>query len=503
MNRPIRTVGIALMCCYLALFVKLNLLQVVQAPALSSHPGNNRKATRDFNEPRGDIVTADGKILAHSEETKGIFRFQRRYPGGDLYAHISGSFSFNFGSDGIEREYNDQLAGRTAKFQLRGFTNPFVEAANVGTVALTVRSDVQAAAKAALGNKKGSVVVIDPRSGAILAMWSFPSYDPNFISVNDQKAARKFREALNENPDHPQRSRAYRDRFAPGSTFKLVTASAGLASGKVTPDQPVYPAATGFTPPPLVDRPIQNFGGERCGGALFQILKVSCNSAFAEMGSLTVGRDPMVATAEGFGFNDTPPIDLPQPVRSVFPTDFGARLSAGPEPGDADVLEDTPALARASIGQGDVAATPLEMALVVAGIANGGVIMRPHMMAEIRDGNGGVVDRYQDSVWRQAVSAQVAATMRQAMEGVVDGGTARRLAINGYVVGGKTGTAQLGTSPPRSHAWIVGYAGEANKPPQVAVAVIVEGQAGDSEQTGGTVAAPIARRVLQVALGAN
>ncbi len=502
MNRPIRKVGIALMCCYLALFVKLNLLQVVQAPALSSRPDNSRKATRDFNEARGDIVTADGKVVAHSVETKGQFRYQRTYPAGDLYAHIGGSFSFTFGSDGVEHEYSDELSGHTAAFQIKGFTNPFVENSNVGTVALTVRSDVQQAAKDALGTRKGSVVVIDPRTGEILAMWSFPSFDPNAISTNDQKKARDARTFMNALPDKPQLSRAYRERFFPGSTFKVVTASAGLMSGKVTETQPTYPRLSAFTPP-LTTKSISNFGSETCGGTLFDLLKVSCNSAFAQMGSLTIGPGPMVERAQAFGFNEAPPIDLPQAAASLFPSDYGKRLRAGPNPGDADVFENTPLLAQASIGQGDVSATPLEMALVASAIANGGSIMRPHVMSEIRDSNGGVVEHFQDSVWQQAITAETATTMRTAMEGVVSGGTATGLAIPGFEVGGKTGTAQLGTTPAKSHAWIIGFAGDPGKASRVAVAVIVEGQEGASEQTGGKVAAPIARRVLQVALAAH
>ena len=501
MNRQIRNLGIALMCCYLALFVKLNLLQVVDAPALNARPDNSRKIVRDFNQPRGDIVTADGKVIAHSEEARGLYAFQRTYPMSDLFAHVTGTFTFNFGSDGVERQYSDELSGHTAAFQLRGLTNPFVDTANVGTVQLTLRADVQQAAKDALGKRKGSVVVTDPRSGAILAMWSYPSYEPNLVAINDPKNAAAFRNALLADPDKPLLSQAYRERFFPGSTFKVVTASAGLESGKVTEAAPLYVRASGYTPP-LTTRSISNFGGEVCGGTLFELLKVSCNSGFAEMGSRTLGPEIMVKEAEDFGFNAAPPIDLPQPAKSIFPTDFGKRLRAGAAPGDADIFENTPLLAQNSIGQGDVSSTPLEMALVASAIANGGSIMAPHVMAEIHDSNGGVVERYQDSVWKQAVSAGTAATMRAAMEGVVNGGTATGLALNGFVVGGKTGTAQLGTSPAKSHAWIIGYAGEAGKPPRVAVSVLVEGQAGASEQTGGKVAAPIAKRVLQVALAA-
>jgi len=193
----------------------------------------------------------------------------------------------------------------------------------------------------------------------------------------------------------------------------------------------------------------------------------------------------MINGAESFGFNQRPPIDLPAPAASAFPTDF---------------TNDLPALAQASIGQNDVQATPLQMALVAAGVGNGGVVMTPHVLAEIRDGDNDVVETYDDSAWHQAISPDASATMRQAMVGVVEDGTATGLQMPGFEVGGKTGTAQLGTDPPSSHAWIIGFAGPPGGQPEVAVAVIVEAQPGVSEITGGQVAAPIARAVMEAAL---
>ena len=499
MNGQIRKVAAGLLACYLALFVRLNLLQIADAPDLNRRPDNGRAVERDFNRPRGDVVTADGKLVAHSDEVEGRFRYQRTYPTGELFAHVVGSYSFLFGSDGVERQYHDELAGRTAEFQLRGLADPFGDTPNVGTVVLTLRSDVQQAARNALGERKGSVVALDPRTGAILALWSYPSYDPNVTASNDSISARAFREALFANPDKPTLARTYRERFFPGSTFKVVTAAAGLESEAVTPELPAYPRANSYTPP-LTTKAIANFGGSTCGGTLFDILAVSCNSAFARMGAETIGPDAMIAEAEDFGFGLVPPLDLPQGVRSVFPDGFGRRLRDGAEPGSAGVYENTPGLAQAAIGQGNVSATPLQMALVAAAVANGGTIMTPHVMSEIRDRGGEVMDRFGDRPWREATTASTATTMRAAMIGVVENGTASALAIGGREVGGKTGTAQLGTSPPKSHAWIIAFAGDPGRPPEVVVSVIVEGQDGASEQTGGRVAAPIARAVLEAAL---
>lgn len=502
MNRQIKRVGAALVVCYLALFVQLNLTQVVRAPSLNARPDNTRAIERDLNRPRGDIVSADGQLVAHSVETAGRFRYQRTYPMGDLFAHVAGSYSFLFGSDGVERTYDEELAGRTASLRFGGFTDPFRSDPNVGTVALTIDSRVQRAAADALGARPGSVVALDPRDGSVLALWSYPTYDPNLPSSNDATVARAFREALAENPDKPTLARSYRERFFPGSTFKVVTAAAGLESGRVSVDAPTYPTARGYQAP-LTTRSISNFGGSSCGGTLAEILQVSCNSAFAEMGAETLGPEPLIDQARRMGFGDAPPIDLPGAVRSVFPDDFGKRLRPGRDPGDADIYEDTPGLAQAAIGQGNVSATPLQMALVAASVADRGTVMAPHVVREVRDRTGRAVRTVTPEVWRTAASAATADTLRQAMIGVVTDGTAQRLAVPGREVGAKTGTAQLGTDPPRSHAWVIAFAGDPGSPPTVAVAVIVEGQPGASEQTGGRVAAPIAKAVIEAVLASR
>jgi peptidoglycan glycosyltransferase len=205
------------------------------------------------------------------------------------------------------------------------------------------------------------------------------------------------------------------------------------------------------------------------------------------MGVEDVGPEGMIAAAEAFGFNDTPPIDLPGAAESVFPTDFEQNL---------------PALAQSSIGQNDVSSTPLQMALVAAGVANDGKVMAPYVVQEVRDDQDRVIDEADPEVWKTPMSPATSSLLREAMASVVADGSAVRLddGLESYAVGGKTGTAQLGTDPPRSHAWIVGFAGPPGETPHVAVAVIVEGQPGASEQTGGEVAAPIAANVMREVL---
>jgi peptidoglycan glycosyltransferase len=497
-SRQIKVLGAVIMICYVAAFAKLNQLQVLNASEYNDRPENTRAQLRDFNRPRGDIVSADGVVLATSEERRAELRYQRVYPEGDLFAHITGYYSFNLGSTGVERTYNAELTGRTSSLQLRQLSGFFSDPSSEGDVILSVRSDVQRTAKEQLGALTGSVVALDPRSGAILAMYSNPTYDPNLISTNDSQTAADVKTVLDASPDKPLLARSYQERFFPGSTFKVVTATAGLTSGKVTETEPVYPVVTSYTPP-LTNRPIFNFGRDACGGNLFQILQQSCNSSFAQMAAEQLGADPMIEAAEAAGFNDTPPIDLTRPASSVYPTDFG-EIVREPE-GSAPVYEDTPALAQTAIGQNDVAATPLQMALVAAGVANEGRIMVPHVMSEVQARDGDTVVRFDERPWRDSMDPEIAETMRRAMISVVQSGTASTLRLQGFDVGAKTGTAQLGTTPPRSHAWMIAFAGPQGAEPTVAVAVMVQGVEGDDGLTGGRVAGPIAKAVLESALG--
>ena len=480
MTKQIRSLGLGLIICFVLLFVQLNRLTVFQAAELKHNPNNTRDILRDFSQPRGSVTTADGVVIARSVPSNDRFEFQREYPEGPLFAHFTVYYCFTLGSSGVVKTYNDELAGRTSDLSFQDLGDLFVDKDRVGHLTLSVREDLQRIASDQLGQREGSVVAIDPRNGEILAMVSFPTFDPNALADHNTQRAADVQALLDLNPDKPRLARSYQDRFFPGSTFKVVTGTAGIVRGGVTPDQPVYPTTNSYTPPGTI-RPIRNFGGASCGGALFQILKVSCNTAFAQMGTETVGPEGMIDVAQAFGFNKPVPIDLTAPARSNFPTDFERNL---------------PALAQSSIGQNDVAATPLQMAMVAGAVANAGEVMVPHVLRDVRDPDGNVVDTYKPKVWTKAMDKSAADLMREGMRGVVDGGTATRLDVPGFDVAGKTGTAQLGTDPPRSHAWIIGFAGPEGGEPTIAIAVIVEGQPGASEQTGGRVAAPIAQAVL-------
>ncbi|MGH9178386.1 MAG: peptidoglycan D,D-transpeptidase FtsI family protein [Acidimicrobiales bacterium] len=479
MDRQIRRLGLVLLAMFLALFIKLNDLQVVRADKLASAPGNTRQAVRDFSRERGVIQTADGAVVAQSVPVDDEFERLRQYPEGELFAHVSGWFSFTYGAEGVERTYNSDLAGRS--LELRRLTDLVSDRVRTGNVTLTLSKNIQQVARDALGTRKGAVVALNPTDGAVLALWSYPSFDPNPLAGHDQAAVQASWAQLQGGADQPLLPRAYRRSYAPGSTFKVVTAAATLERRSDLVGK-AYPAMRELDLP-QTDANLPNFGGSNCGGALPDLLRVSCNTGFAQMG-IDMGAEALAGEAGDFGFNQRPPLDLPAAARSAFP-----------EVGSFE--RDIPGLAKSAIGQQDVAATPLQMALVAAGVANGGVVMKPHVMAEIRDDEGEVVRSYQPETWKTAMSPQNAAALRDMMVNVVNRGTAGRAAVPGVQVAAKTGTAQ--TVGDNSHAWLIAFAPA--EAPRVAVAVIVESQPGLGDTvTGGRIAAPIAQAVMSAVL---
>ncbi len=481
MNTQIRRLGIVMLVLFTALFVQLNWLQVIDANDLNNHPANSRQVVRDFSRPRGVIQTSDGAIIAQSVPSNDAFKLQRQYPLGPLFAHVTGYFSFTYGSEGVEREYNDALTGRASanRFDPRDL---LVDREKTGNVTLTLSRGLQELATAQLGDRKGSVVALDPRTGAILALADHPTYDPNALASHDQEVVRQAWTQLNGDPDKPLLPRAYRERYPPGSSFKVVTTATALATGTATPTQPVYPTLRELLLPQAGGQTLQNFGGGSCGGPLPEAMRVSCNTAFAQLG-LDLGAQKLSAGADAFGFNKEPPIDLPYVAESYFP------------PASA-FARDQPGLAKSAIGQQDVSATPLQMALVAAGIANNGVIMTPHVMSEVRDAEGEVIQRYEPKPWMTAAPPAVAQATRDMMVNVVDRGSGTRAQIPGVSVAGKTGTAQTGLD--KSHVWFIAFAPA--DAPRVAVAVMLEDQPSSNEFTGGALAAPIAQAVMRAAL---
>jgi peptidoglycan glycosyltransferase len=497
MNAPLRHVMVVLLVCFTLLFLQLNRVQILDAQSLQDNPANTRTILRDFDRERARILTADGVEVAVSEraEGTGVFHLQRRYPEGELYAHTVGYVSFTVGAEGVERSYNDQIVGRSAGQQLAELTDLLDPNPDPGTLTLTIRHDLQTKARELLGERQGSVVAIDPRSGSVLALWSWPSFDPNRIADTDTVASNAAYVELLEAEENPLRARGFRDTEFPGSTFKVITAAAALESGAATLTEPVFPTVTSYTPP-LTSRPISNFGNQPCGGDLVEMLVFSCNAGFAQLAAEILGPFVMVNQAEAAGFNAVPPFDVPGAVASNYPNDYGDQLQAPSPALPAGLYENTPILAQTAIGQNDVKATPLQMALMVAGIANDGIILRPHVVGEIADADGAVVERVGAADWRRSMEPGNARILQDAMIQSAQRGTGTAAAVDGLVVGVKTGTAQRGTDPPLANAWIVGFAGRPDEPYEIAVAVLVEGEPEVGEQTGGRVAGPIAREMF-------
>jgi len=487
---------VVLLGCFTLLFAQLNRVQLFDAEALENNPANTRAAQRDFDQERARILTSDGVEVAVSVLVDdGPFRWQRAYPHNDLYAHTAGYVSFTVGAEGAERSYDDEIVGRTAGQEIAELTNVLNPNSDPGSVILTLRHDLQQVAKQQLGERPGSVVALDPRTGAVLAMWSWPSFDPNTVANINSAESNEAYSALLETEGNPLRARAFRDIKPPGSTFKVITAAAALESGHATLDEPVFEATTSYTSP-LTTHAISNFGGRECGGNLVELLVRSCNAPFAQLAAETLGPFIMVNQAEAAGFNSVPPFDLVGGVSSVYPTDYGAQLQSPSEVSPAGLFEDTPLLAQTAIGQNNVAATPLQMALMIAGVANNGIVPSPHVMAEVIDANGQVVDRIEPEPWRSTMREENARILQQALIEAGQRGSGTAATVEGLVVGVKTGTAQIGGDPPKSHAWIVGFAGRPGEEFEIAVAVLVEGEQADGDQTGGRVAGPIARELF-------
>lgn len=499
MNRQIRHLGVALLVLFALLFLRLNQVQVLQADELTADPLNTRRVIRDFGQRRGEIRTADDVVIAESVEVEGDrFARERRYPHGALYAHITGYFSFEFGATGVEQAYNDELAGRTDEQRFESFFDFFGDGDTSGDLILTVDSELQTVAANALGSRRGSVVALDPATGAVLAFHTWPSFDPATVSTTNLDAARDAKVGLDNDPLIPLLTRAHRELFAPGSTFKVITAASAIENGRATATDPVFPEVVEY-PLPLTEVTLRNFGGSSCGGDLAAALARSCNTAFAELGAEYLGPDLMIATAENFGFNDELPFDLALTATSRFPDDYGIVLGESDASPPAPIVEGSSLLAQASIGQYDVAASPLHMALVGAGLANGGEVMTPHLLDRVVDSDDGeVIIGASPELWRRAVSPEVADIVAELMIGAVENGTGSALARPGLTVGAKTGTAQTvtGGAQDDTHAWVIVFAGPAGGEPEIALAVMVEAVPGGGQQTGGAVAVPIAAQLL-------
>jgi peptidoglycan glycosyltransferase len=329
------------------------------------------------------------------------------------------------------------------------------------------------------------VVAIVPKTGAVLAMYSNPTFDPNLLSSHDLKQVSANYARIQATPGGVLDPPAYRQTWFPGSSFKIITASAVLDHNPALANQ-VQPTLSAL-PLPQTTLKLHNFGGEACGGALPELFTVSCDTGFGQLG-LSLGPDTLAAEATAFGFNQVPPLDLPFGAKSFFP----------PASSFAQAL---PTLAYSAIGQEDVQATPLQMALVGAAIANGGVIMTPHILDHVTNSQNQTVEHFSPTKWLTATSPGTASQVTSLMESVVNSpnGTGTAAAIPGVTVAGKTGTAQTGTG--LTDDWFVAFAPAQD--PQIAVSVVLPNQPGENDYQGGTIAAPVAKAVMEAYLSTN
>jgi peptidoglycan glycosyltransferase len=481
MERQIRRVGVGLLAAFLAVFFQLNYVQWLSAQDIASNRSNVRRLLREYSIKRGDIITSDNVTLATSRRTKGKLKYERLYPRGDLYGHITGYYSIIYGTARIEAAFNDELLGEGGVLTVQDFRDRFLGGGEEGNdVRLTIHSRLQRAAQQALGNQRGSVVALDPQTGEIRAMWNFPSFDPSPLASHDSREQRRYRRSLKPNdPTSPLISLATSRSYPPGSTFKVVVTAAALESG-------FTPRSTFPDPPaldlPLTDAVLRNYSRTACTGGgsidLFTALEISCDTTYGILGLRR--HNKIRDVSEAFGFNERIPVDVGTEA-SVFP----------------DIADDSANLrAFAGIGQGDVSATPLQMALIAAGVANGGKVPRPRLVREIVDPNAGIEERFTPEIIGEPMSSRTARQVKDMMVAVVESGTGTAARMEGVKVAGKTGTAQTGIEGANPHTWFIAFAPADD--PQLAVAVIVEhGGSFGSEATGGAVAAPIARALLE------
>ncbi len=486
MNKPIRRMAVACMVLFLALLLNASYLQYIQAGALNDRSDNRRVRDAEFSRQRGAILVA-GSQVAESVPSKDRFTFQRRYPQPFKYAHLTGFFSYIYGASGVESSQNQILSGSDSRLFVKRIVDLLSnQQPEGGSVALTLDPAAQEAAFQGIQDlgpdTQAAVVALEPSSGKVLAMVSNPSYNPNLLASHDLDKVQSSWKRLNADDGKPMLNRAIQEIYPPGSTFKLVTAAAALESGDYNADTQVQ-GGTELDLPQSSDT-LPNENGSNCGGdsiTLTQALMVSCNVSFGAIG-LDLGAQALQEQAEKFGFGQRYLSGIGSQAVSRFPAD-----------------PDLPQTALSAIGQFDVAASPLQMALVAATIANNGQGMRPYLVDEVRAPDLSVLDKTsEEEMPERAMSPEAASTLTQMMVEVVDRGTGTTAQLPNVKVAGKTGTAQ--STPSRApYAWFVSFAPADD--PQVAVAVLVEDAGVDRDAISGSgLAAPIAKSVMEAVI---
>ncbi|GHH70795.1 peptidoglycan D,D-transpeptidase FtsI family protein [Promicromonospora soli] len=508
MNTTLRRLSTVVMAMFVALMVSTTWIQFVTAGSLNEDPRNFRNIYSELGRDRGPIVVG-GEPIVTSEPVDDDYKYQRTYSGGDagaasVYAPLTGFFAVTGTYTGLERYANGYLGGEDDSLWLDRLQNLITgEEAQGSSVELTIDPKVQKAAWDALGDYTGAAVALDPKTGAILAMVSKPSYDPNTIAVHsNDEATTAYNKLLNQNPQvnsvdgserfspyGPTVNRGINATYPPGSTFKLLTAAAAVEYEGMSPDTQI-PAPDVYQLPGTTGDggSVQNFGGETCSATgemtLKDALRISCNTAFLGLAN-EVGKDGMQQMFEDFGFTES--IDIPMST------------SIGAYPGLSDTAKDDSdaRIALSGMGQGDLRLTPLQVAMMSAAIANDGDLMEPYLIKSVRDSDVELVSQTKPSRYKSPFSSSTADALTEMMIAVVNDGSGQGAQIPGVEVAGKTGTAE---DDPRSPTlWFTSFA-PANDP-QVAVAVVLENEGqSTNESTGGALASPIAAQIMQAAI---
>ncbi len=492
-NRRIRWLGFVLLVCFVVLFLQLNNFQVRQANQLVNNPDNAQNEPNFWQLPRGDIYSADNTVLAYSKPTSDGYGELRVYPSAtaSLFASITGYNSVvDEAATGLESEYFSYLSQHNSPATTLG--QLLTQHKTTDDITVTVPVSLQETAATALGGRTGAVVAIDPRTGAILAMYGNPTFNPNVFAVHNYNAVSKsYTELLNSGA---LLNYATQQAKAPGSTFKVVDSSA------IYDEQPslasrLFPSVRSITLPDTDGIQLYNFGGEYCGGDLAEVFAHSCDTSFAEVGQ-SLGAEKLYSQATAFGFDAVPPLDLPD-----------GEVAASNFPTPSELTGDIPGLMKSAIGQENVTATTLQMALVAAAIGDNGVMMTPHLLNQIVDDTGNVVETYHPHPWRRAASPATAQAVRNLMLGVTENpvGTAYGLFPSDEFppVAAKTGTAQINGTGCGTYNWLIATAPAGpGQTPTVAVAAIVPIPPGPScrDVTGAQVAGPVVQAVLHKAL---
>jgi len=486
MNRQLRRVGAVVLLMFVALLCSSTIIQVFSVDQLSADPRNVRVLDDSYSAERGQILDADGNVLAKSVPSNDVYKYQRVYTNPAVYADVTGYFTFNQANPGIEGALNSYLSG-SANDQFLSNLSSIVTGKSVqgASVELTIDPKVQQAAYDALGNNAGAVVAMDPKTGAILAMVSKPSFDPNTLSVHSTSNFFAAYNALNTSSGKPLVNRAVAgDLYHPGSVFKLVVAAAALDSGKATADTAFpNPAALQL---PLSSTFIHNSTGQTCGpGATATIataIQLSCNIPMAQLGA-SIGEATISEYASRFGYGK--PFELADGNFAVTPSIYPTG-------------QDAPHLMMSAFGQSDDRVTPLQIALDSAAIANGGIEMQPTLIKKIIQPDLSELQVLKPKVYATPISSSTAAAVRDMMVASVANGAASNARIVGVQVAGKTGTAQNGVKDPYT-LWFTGFAPADN--PQVVVAVVLENGGGHGQDAfGNQFAAPIGKAVIEAVL---